>query len=80
MKTDRRLISKKGRLAAALSFGLALLLGGPDTYADTVKAPGMHYFRIGTGTSDGTYFTIGGLIANALSSPPGAQPCTHGGS
>jgi hypothetical protein len=29
------------------------------------------FFRIGTGGTAGTYFPIGGLIANAISNPPG---------
>jgi TRAP-type uncharacterized transport system substrate-binding protein len=37
------------------------------------------FFRIGTGGAGGTYFPIGGLIANAISSPPGARSCEKGG-
>lgn len=40
----------------------------------------LHYFRIGTGTTSGTYFPLGGLIANAISNPPGSRPCEKGGS
>lgn len=38
------------------------------------------YFRIGTGGTSGTYFPIGGLIANAISNPPGSRACNAGGS
>lgn len=38
------------------------------------------YFRIGTGSTGGTYFPIGGVIANAISNPPGSRPCDLGGS
>lgn len=38
------------------------------------------YFRIGTGSTGGTYFPIGGIIANAISNPPGSRPCEMGGS
>jgi TRAP transporter TAXI family solute receptor len=38
------------------------------------------YFRILTGGTVGTYFPIGGLIANAISNPPGSRPCNEGGS
>ncbi|WP_111429889.1 TAXI family TRAP transporter solute-binding subunit [Rhodobacteraceae bacterium DSL-40] len=38
------------------------------------------FFRIGTGGTAGTYYPIGGLIANAISSPPGSRPCDEGGS
>ena len=42
-------------------------------------AQDMKFFRIGTGGAGGTYFPIGGLIANAISAPPGARPCGEGG-
>jgi len=38
------------------------------------------FFRILTGGTVGTYFPIGGLIANAISNPPGSRPCHEGGS
>jgi len=38
------------------------------------------FFRILTGGTVGTYFPIGGLIANAISNPPGSRPCSDGGS
>ncbi len=37
------------------------------------------FFRIGTGSAGGTYFPIGGTIANGISAPPGARPCDEGG-
>jgi len=40
----------------------------------------LRYFRIGTGTSSGAYFLVGGLIASAVSNPPGSRPCETGGS
>jgi TRAP transporter TAXI family solute receptor len=43
-------------------------------------AADMTYFRIGTGGTLGTYFPIGGIIANAISNPPGSRPCDKGGS
>ncbi|MEZ5856265.1 MAG: TAXI family TRAP transporter solute-binding subunit [Hyphomicrobiaceae bacterium] len=39
----------------------------------------MKFWRIGTGGAGGTYFPIGGLLANALSNPPGSRPCDKGG-
>lgn len=43
------------------------------------QAQEMKFWRIGTGGAGGTYFPIGGLIANAISSPPGARSCDEGG-
>ena len=37
------------------------------------------FFRIGTGSAGGTYFPIGGTIANGISAPPGARACDQGG-
>ena len=55
----------------------ALLLGG---LAAGVAAQEMKFFRIGTGETAGVYFPIGGMIANAISNPPGSRPCAEGGS
>ncbi|NRA18743.1 MAG: TAXI family TRAP transporter solute-binding subunit, partial [Oceanospirillaceae bacterium] len=50
------------------------------TMGSVAQAAEMQFFRIGTGSSGGTYFAIGGLIANAISNPPGSRPCDQGGS
>jgi TRAP transporter TAXI family solute receptor len=41
---------------------------------------GLQFFRIGTASTAGTYFPIGGLLANAISNPPGSRSCESGGS
>ena len=40
----------------------------------------IQYHRIGTGSTAGTYFPIGGIIASAISKPPGSRDCELGGS
>ncbi|AXC48942.1 immunogenic protein [Paracoccus suum] len=57
-------------LAAAVA--LALSVTG-------AAAQEMQFFRIGTGGTAGTYYPIGGLIANAISAPPGSRACEDGG-
>ncbi len=57
-------------LAAGLSFGLA----GPT------PAQELQFFTIGTGGTAYTYYPIGGIIANAISKPPGSRGCDEGGS
>ncbi|MEO1748795.1 MAG: TAXI family TRAP transporter solute-binding subunit, partial [Pseudomonadota bacterium] len=47
--------------------------------AGTAVAQDPTFFRIGTGSAGGTYFPIGGTIANGISSPPGSRPCDEGG-
>ena len=60
----------------------SLLLGGMGTVlvASPTLAQDITFFRIGTGGTAGTYFPIGGLIANAISNPPGSRTCADGGS
>ncbi|WP_414475761.1 TAXI family TRAP transporter solute-binding subunit [Microvirga sp. M2] len=59
MKLTRRDLAKLG-----LGVGAAAALGR-NAFA---QAPA--FFRIGTGGTAGTYYPIGGLIANAVSNPP----------
>lgn len=54
---------------------VALCLG-----ADPSSAQDLKFFRIGTGSTSGTYFPIGSLIASIISNPPGSRPCEDGGS
>jgi TRAP transporter TAXI family solute receptor len=69
------------RLAVSLALLLATTPAG-TVQAQTVSVPQEQakFFRIGTGAANGTYFIIGGLIANAVSAPPGSRPCAAGGS
>lgn len=59
----------------ALNFLLLILLG-----SGVGRAEDLRYLRIGTGTAGESHFPLGGLIASALSRPPGSPPCGHGGS
>lgn len=58
---------------AALAVLLVLAVAGPLCAAES------SFFRIGTGGARGTYYPVGGLIAHAISVPPGARPCDQGG-
>ncbi len=68
-----------GALRAAL---LGILVGtlGVIGVSFLASAQEMRFFRIGTGGVAGTYYPIGGLIADIISHPPGARPCNRGGS
>lgn len=57
--------------AAALALGLA---------AATAAAQDIRFFQIGTGPTGETRFAFGGMIANAISNPPGSRECEKGGS
>lgn len=74
-----RLVDRRQALrtvgAAALG-GAAWLSGRAPARAQDDS----RFFRIGTGPTTGNYFTIGGIIANAISNPPGSGPCDKGGS
>jgi len=58
-------------------FGVAF--GGALIAASVAHAQSPTFFRIGTGGAGGTYFPIGGTIANGISAPPGSRPCDQGG-
>lgn len=58
-----KFVSFKSLAGAALAIGLM---------AQGVVAQDLQFFRIGTGGTAGTYYPIGGLIANAISNPPGS--------
>ncbi len=64
------MIVRKLMLAAGLLLGLT----------SGALAQDVRFFRIGTGGIAGTYYPIGGLLADIISSPPGARPCERGGS
>ena len=40
----------------------------------------VNFFTIGTGGTAYTYYPVGGMIANAISKPPGLRECGKGGS
>lgn len=57
-----------------------LLAAGVLLTSLAVPAQDLQFFRVGTGSSSGTYFPIGGIIASAVSNPPGSRECSRGGS
>ncbi len=61
---------KSAALGALLSVGLAA----------SASAQEIKFFTIGTGGTAFTYYPVGGVIANAISKPPGSRECGEGGS
>lgn len=60
----------------AMAVGAALVAGlGSMAFAQDLK-----FFTIGTGGTAYTYYPVGGVIANAISKPPGSRECDAGGS
>lgn len=55
----------------------AALVVGSGT---TMVAQELTFFTIGTGGTSFTYYPVGGVIANAISKPPGSRECGEGGS
>ena len=43
------------------------------------QAQAPSFFRIVSGSAGGNYFPMAGVLANAISSPPGSRPCDKGG-
>jgi TRAP-type uncharacterized transport system substrate-binding protein len=64
-------IARWTTVVAAVAFG-AVAFGA--------SAQQMQFFRIGTGGTAGTYYPLAGVIANAVSNPPGSRACSAGGS
>src|SRR2546428_11970577 len=69
-------INRRHALLGGLASPLGMTLGALPAAAQQ----DITFFRIGTGGTVGTYFPIGGLIANAISNPPGSRACADGGS
>lgn len=67
------MFGKFARAAAVAAVACTLVAG-------VSAAQDIQFFRIATGGTAGTYFPIGGLIANAISNPPGSRACEEGGS
>ena len=55
--------------------GLALWSWGAVADTDDLR-----FHRIATGATGSTHYAIGGIIANAVSNPPGSRGCEQGGS
>jgi TRAP transporter TAXI family solute receptor len=67
-----RALTVAGLLAAAVAVAAA--------WDGDARAQELKFFRIGTGSTAGTYFPVGSLIASTISNPPGSRPCDQGGS
>ena len=69
------------RLLGGLAAGAAtLLLPARGSRAQRGGSQQLRFFRIGTASTAGTYYPVGGIIANAISNPPGSRSCDTGGS
>ncbi len=60
----------------ALAFSALMATG----FVSTAAAQDLTFFTIGTGGTSFTYYPVGGVIANAISKPPGSRECGEGGS
>lgn len=70
--------ARPGRSRPWLLLAALLLLFALPTAAPAMEA--LQFFRIGTAAITGTYFQIGGVLASAISKPPGSRDCSRGGS
>ena len=60
------------------TFAIVLFLAG--SFTGKVISSELTFFTIGTGGTAYTYYPVGGMIANAISKPPGSRECGKGGS
>lgn len=68
LHTRRDFLGSAMALASACAFSKLGKAASADTFA-----------RIATGSASGTYFPFGGVLATALSNPPGTRECLRGG-
>ena len=59
---------------------LSLIGASALGFVASTMAADMKFLRLGTGGAGGTYYPIGGIIANGISNPPGSRACDKGGS
>ncbi len=59
---------------------LAVLLVLTSSFVGKAISSELTFFTIGTGGTAYTYYPVGGMIANAISKPPGSRECGKGGS
>ena len=59
---------------------LAVLLVITSSLIGKAISNELTFFTIGTGGTAYTYYPVGGMIANAISKPPGSRECGKGGS
>ncbi len=55
------------------------LIAGQGAGITAAWAEVINYFRIGTGAASGSFFPIGGILADVISNPPGSHDCARGG-
>jgi TRAP transporter TAXI family solute receptor len=60
------------------TFAVLLVLTG--SFVGKAISNELTFFTIGTGGTSYTYYPVGGMIANAISKPPGSRECGKGGS
>ncbi|MCH9020829.1 MAG: TAXI family TRAP transporter solute-binding subunit [Proteobacteria bacterium] len=72
--------SSARRQARLRNLGLAAIAAIAVGAVTVAIAQEARFLRIGTGGAAGTYYPIGSIIANAISSPPGSVSCEKGGS
>jgi TRAP transporter TAXI family solute receptor len=58
----------------------AFVAGAAALGALGLNAQEVRFFRLGTGSTSGAVFPVGGLLAAAISNPPGSPDCDKGGS
>ncbi len=61
--------------AIGFAIGCAAAIIAAASYAQQLS-----FYRIGTGSTGGTYFPVGGMLASLISNPPGSRSCEKGGS
>src|SRR5437016_12699126 len=74
MRATRRTVSSSVAAGVVGAFALMMMLA-PKGAAQIIDNPQRVAFQISTGTTTGTYFPVGAMLAQLLSHPPGVGRC-----
>merc|ERR1712153_237695 len=73
-------ITRRKKMFKNLLKKFSIILFVMVSFAGKTYSADLSFFTIGTGGTAYTYYPVGGMIANAISKPPGSRECGKGGS
>ncbi len=76
----RRPVSRRSLLQGIAALSALAALPARARAQATDQSPILTYFRIGAGVAGSTLYDLAGLVAGAISNPPGSRDCDKGGS
>ena len=68
-------LSRASMRARQSSTSASEVISPAAIFAAASTAGAQSFFRIVSGSAGGNYFPMAGILANAISNPPGSRPC-----